>query len=639
MFGLGFLAPAFLAGILAVAIPIALHLFRRRTDRVVDFAAVQMLPDAPVERQQRRRLHDLLLLALRVAAIALLAVSFARPYFEGGQVPLAAPTTIVVLDTSLSMTAPEQWAEAVRVAGEAIDAVPATHHVGVVTFDDRAGLAVPPTADRAAARAFLAGVRPGGGGTSFSVALATAADALGAAGGRVVVVSDLQQAGWERPDRGGLPDGVELQVVPVASPSANLAVTSVRKQGTAVTAVVQSFAHGPRTVVARASVAGTPLATSRVDIAPEASTEVRFEAAWPASGAVAVTIDDAEGYAGDNARYWPLEPTAPTSFLVLTADPPEAETTGLYVQRALEAASDTGAANVRVTDGRRFAVDGAAGVPSAIFVVGTRTLDRQGRAELAAYLTNGGRVFLSLGPDIDVPSLTEVLGVAVRLAPDPVDATGQEAAIVPADRRHPVLRQLTGPASSLGRLPIERYRRVLDESGWEVLARFAGGALALAERPVGRGVLMVFASDLDNRWNRFPLEPSFAPFMVEAGRYLTGDAQMASTFTLPDVPPGVPATAGVHDVPGADGRPSRMVVVNVSPKESDPTALSPEAFAALVPRTGVLPPAPEGEAARTQEEAQRLWQLGLLAMLAVLVVEGVVGRRWRTARPLDLKVG
>ena len=40
MFGLGFLAPAFLAGALAVAIPVLLHMFRRRTDRVVDFPAI-----------------------------------------------------------------------------------------------------------------------------------------------------------------------------------------------------------------------------------------------------------------------------------------------------------------------------------------------------------------------------------------------------------------------------------------------------------------------------------------------------------------------------------------------------------------------------------------------------------------------
>ena len=138
--GLSFLAPAFLAGVIAIAIPIVLHLFRRRTDRVVDFPAMQMLPEAPVESHERRRLRDLLLLALRAAALVLLALSFARPYFASGSAPVAAPTTIVAVDRSLSLGAPGQWAEAVRLASAALDAAPATHLVGVVAFDDRADL-------------------------------------------------------------------------------------------------------------------------------------------------------------------------------------------------------------------------------------------------------------------------------------------------------------------------------------------------------------------------------------------------------------------------------------------------------------------------------------------------------------------
>ena len=41
--GLSFLAPAFLLGALAVAVPIVLHLFRRRTEDVVDFPAMRLL--------------------------------------------------------------------------------------------------------------------------------------------------------------------------------------------------------------------------------------------------------------------------------------------------------------------------------------------------------------------------------------------------------------------------------------------------------------------------------------------------------------------------------------------------------------------------------------------------------------------
>ena len=70
MFGLSFLYPLFLIAAAAAAVPIVLHLLRRKTEVVVDFPAVRLLNKSPVEQQRRRRLRELILLALRVAALA-----------------------------------------------------------------------------------------------------------------------------------------------------------------------------------------------------------------------------------------------------------------------------------------------------------------------------------------------------------------------------------------------------------------------------------------------------------------------------------------------------------------------------------------------------------------------------------------
>ncbi len=66
MFGISFLSPLFLVGAAAAAVPILLHLFHRRTEVVIDFPAVSLLKRAPVQQHRRRRLRELLLLALRV---------------------------------------------------------------------------------------------------------------------------------------------------------------------------------------------------------------------------------------------------------------------------------------------------------------------------------------------------------------------------------------------------------------------------------------------------------------------------------------------------------------------------------------------------------------------------------------------
>ena len=90
MFGLSFLYPLFLLGALAVAIPIALHLLRRRTEKVVEFPAVRLLHKAPVQQQRRRRLREIILLALRVAALALARAGVCTAVRRGAHLGAAA---------------------------------------------------------------------------------------------------------------------------------------------------------------------------------------------------------------------------------------------------------------------------------------------------------------------------------------------------------------------------------------------------------------------------------------------------------------------------------------------------------------------------------------------------------------------
>ena len=129
MFGVSFLSPLFLVGAVAAAVPILLHLFHRKTEIVIDFPAVSLLKRAPVQQHRRRRLRELLLLALRVVALVLLALSFARPYFAGAAAADSAPLTVIAVDTSMSMTAPGQFDRAREAAVRAVASAPAAQAV------------------------------------------------------------------------------------------------------------------------------------------------------------------------------------------------------------------------------------------------------------------------------------------------------------------------------------------------------------------------------------------------------------------------------------------------------------------------------------------------------------------------------
>src|ERR671919_2850117 len=74
-----FLAPYMLWGSLAAGIPIALHFFFRSRYRTVPWAAMKFLLESIEQTSRRLRFQELLLLVLRCAVLALLALAFARP--------------------------------------------------------------------------------------------------------------------------------------------------------------------------------------------------------------------------------------------------------------------------------------------------------------------------------------------------------------------------------------------------------------------------------------------------------------------------------------------------------------------------------------------------------------------------------
>jgi len=93
---LSFLSPLFLAGAAAAAVPIVLHLLKREPETRVKFAAVKLIKQAPVEHTDKRRLRELLLLALRVTALVLLAIAIVGVIGPGMQNQMFALAVVLV---------------------------------------------------------------------------------------------------------------------------------------------------------------------------------------------------------------------------------------------------------------------------------------------------------------------------------------------------------------------------------------------------------------------------------------------------------------------------------------------------------------------------------------------------------------
>src|SRR3954453_8039874 len=104
---MAFLTPLFFLGLGAIAIPVLIHLIQRERKRVVEFPSLMFVRRIPYQSVRRRRIPHWGLLMLRGAAIALMVMAFARPFFRRDAAVIAAGggarEVVILLDQSASM--------------------------------------------------------------------------------------------------------------------------------------------------------------------------------------------------------------------------------------------------------------------------------------------------------------------------------------------------------------------------------------------------------------------------------------------------------------------------------------------------------------------------------------------------------
>ena len=624
-----FLSPLFLLGAVAAAVPIVLHLLRREPEPRVRFAAVGFLKRAPVEHTERRRLREWLLLALRVTALALLAVGFARPYVPAAASGAGARGLVVALDVSASMSAPGAFARARDLAKAAVENAQPGDLVGLIALADRPQVAVVPSADHSLALSAIESAAPGFGATGYRAGLEAGVQALDGRSGTIVLVTDLQENGWDAGAGVAVPDSIRVEVADVGPMPSNLAVTSIGVSGDRIVASIGNGGDATRDTRVRLVLDGTSTADRPVAIPPRSAIDVTFDGASRAKSA-AVSIDDATGIQADNVRYIVLNGGGSQPELLVVTDTGVLEREAFYVQQALKVEPAAGHAfHVVGANPSQLSTWDAAALSRnrAVVLLSTRGLERRGREALAAAIRNGIGLLIAAGPSIDGDVVSDVLGPDVPLHIDTrADSSGPVTrSLAPVDRRHPIFQ-----AFPSGRpLGLAAFRRVshVEASACQTLARFSTGEPALVDCAAGEGRAIVLASDLDNQWNDLPMHASFVPFLHEVLQYVAGGRPSADQYLVGDVPAGTPPVPGIVTRTAARAGESPVLAVNVDPRESDPARLTAEEFqktVAHVRDTG----GPGARLATTREEdRQQLWRVALALMIGVLAIEGVVAGR------------
>ena len=599
---MSFLAPLYLLLGGAIAVPLLIHLMRRRIGVRLEFPAARYLLRAEREHSRTLRIRNLLLMLLRVLALVAIAVAAARPvarWLGAGHAPTA---LAIVVDNSLSSSAVvngrpllDQYKSMAR---DVLSSATSADRLWLVTIDGHLRGGSP-----ALLRDEVARMEPIDGAGDPSAALTRAASAVRGAGleaRQIALVTDGQRTEWQRTP--AIADAQLLVYAAGGRPPANHAVTLAEARPTRWTprgAVAARFLSTDSTTY-RMTINGRTFA--RGTAAP--NEEVVVRAAPPERGWVPGTVEiEPDELAADNVRHFAAW-IGPAPAVSSSAG------AGPFVKNAL----DVLRSSERIVDGHDINVvagDELSSLPALITAPGDPV--RIGAANRA--LERAG-----------VPWRFGTRRTGETL----VQGTGFEGVNVSA--RYDLVAQAGAAAETLA---------VVGQIPWIV----AGPRYVIVGSPL--------TPDATN----FPVRASFVPWLGsvlserlvgEPGQVLT--AQPGVTLARPrwadalETPDGqrtplgesleVPPRAGTYFLT-RDARRVGALVVNPDPGESELDRLSPSALTARLHagRTLVARSAGEWSSQAFRAAARRsLIEPALLIALAMLVVEAVViGARTRQA--------
>jgi hypothetical protein len=289
---------------------------------------------------------------------------------------------------------------------------------------------------------------------------------------------------------------------------------------------------------------------------------------------------------------------------------------------------------------------------------------------IRALVRGGGGLVVALGEHSGGRGLAGASDLIPGAVGDIVDRSAERGGSLGAlDRSHPALESFRGTRSGdFTTARYLRYRLVSPTPTDAILARFDDGAVALAERRVGDGRVLVFGSTLDGYWNDLPVQPVFLPLVQSLVRHAAGWTPqrpwetVGQVLSLGETNAGAPLVAvapsgerirwgerdslrslslreqGFYELRIADAvAPSRIVAVNADPAESELGAFPPDELKRAVSPAGTTAAGPATATTLSvaeREQRQTLWWYVLVAALLLLAAESLLSNRLsRSARP------
>jgi len=531
-----FLNAILVAGVTALSIPLIIHLLHRSRYRVVRWGAMHLL--AFRERHQKRRLEiqHLLLLLIRCAIPALIALCMARPVMTGVRSLLGAAktSTVIALDNSDSMNVGNTFTQAREFAQKIVDRLPRGSEAAVVLMGGRpAPLLDQPTFDTSRVSYELSRQQAGFGAANVPVSLDLAAGILKKmheAHREMIVISDFQRTSWSNTNAPAMPPAAtfvhlgreEKNNVSVESLDLSRSLIGVG-QKLQVRAHLRN--HGDavyRDLRVYFRVDGVERAASQISLGASEAGQVLFTHAFDAPGShvIAVTVDVADALNSDNTflASVPVEDCLPV--LLVDGAPSNEPLRG--ATDFLEIALAPSPASLVATRTSNQADNVASN--RVVVLANVAQLSDEHVRSLTEFVRRGGGLLIFPGNRINTVWWNS-RGKA--LLPVPFTALSDDPTSISVQHfEHPALELFNDPRNGdLSAAGIQHWFKFAEApTNTFVLARLATGDPFLVEKRLGDGSIICASVPADAEWSNLPTRPFYLPLMQQLVTYLASKA-------------------------------------------------------------------------------------------------------------------
>ena len=672
---MGLANPYYLLGTVAALVPLLIFVCTRDRVRKVAFSTLRFFAGSSHTLLKRKRWHEMLLLAMRMALCALLAVAFARPLLKspggGDGAPMqAAHAVAVAVDVSASMARGGAFDRARQIVGKALDDLPGDAAVTLIAFDRAAGVEVPWTGDSAAVRERIAALAPGAGGTDIATAVRKADECLEQIASddkQILLVSDLQRAGWEGfAGDWRLHRGVKLDVRPVeAEKTVDVAIVAADYPQSivndaaqhAITLRIANFSAQPvQDLPVRLAINDAPCETQKVNLAAGDNVVLRFRCRFDRvgdnRGVARIGEKDVETLGHTLCFNTRVAPKIEVRVLTAGKGGKEEKAAAFFLQTALAPSAESPFAVKRLTAPAATAADLASA--AVVILADVDSVGPEVGKALGEVLHRGGGLLFLPGAGVKPATFARTFG---DLAPCKLRRVvtagemrrgGTKAVLTKINFEHPVFEIFERPHfGDLSAVRFARYWEVIDSQLAKILSRFDDGRPYLIERPVGGGNSALLTSPVDAEWNDLPLRAVFLPFVHQIAGYLAQRVERPTAYRVGDVLTVPPQhslrepsgqvhqggsfraeRSGFHELLDASGSVVLAYAVNTDLTETNPATVdTAEVKAALEPVAGGTAEALAGIAGPDGHSGREIWAYLVAGLLLLTVVELFVSNR------------